>query len=142
VISSQHLYASNGYTTAQDGRTTVNTAYLLRQLSQSNLLFLDIYIIPDYISFSSRYDLVDWKPYVSKNYTQNFRVAGGKLVIDGSIQIKTAWLSEPYYIVPNGYADNYTGFPTISLTDLATYAQQILNRGLQLVVHSNGDQAI
>jgi hypothetical protein len=35
-----------------------------------------------------------------EGYTDGFRIAGGKLGLDWSIQAKTGWLKKPYFHVP------------------------------------------
>ena len=37
---------------------------------------------------------------------------GGVLVLDGSLQGKTAWLTRRYHVVPDGRGPEYAGYPT------------------------------
>ena len=46
----------------------------------------------------------------AKGYEHHLRPAGVKLFLDGSPQGKTAWLSEPYYVVPDGEQPDYRAF--------------------------------
>lgn len=52
-----------------------------------------------------------YSEYYHKDYVNNFRIAGSKLVHDGSPQGKTVWLTKPYLIPPNGQVKGYKGFP-------------------------------
>jgi len=95
----------------------------------------------------------------SKNYqTNRFKVAGTKLVLDGSIQGYTALLSSPYWVPQaDEFSDlsNYTyntsrscltescgvnDFPAPTL--LRSLFLNFLENGIDTLVHCNGDAAI
>ena len=43
--------------------------------------------------------------------TGRFSLSGAKMILDGSPQAKTAWLSKPYHIIPEGKLNDYRGYP-------------------------------
>lgn len=136
IISAQKLYASFGYTTVQDGFTDNRMYPLLEQAATQNQLFLDVV---SYFSFSYYEQL---KNRDDKNYNQHYRIGGMKLFLDGSPQAKTAWLTQPYYVVPEGKSKDYCGFPIWSDEEVYQYCKQCLDSNLQLITHCNGDAAI
>jgi len=64
------------------------------------------------------------------------RINGLKILADGSLGARTAWLSEPY-------SDSFTsGNPNISREELRRIAEEADKSGLQLAVHGIGDKTI
>jgi predicted amidohydrolase YtcJ len=46
--------------------------------------------------------------------TNHFRIGGAKLNLDGSPQGKTAWLTKPYQVPPEGQNPDYKGNPAVT----------------------------
>ena len=92
------FYSSFGYTTAQDGRSSTDTCRMMAMLAERGELPIDILSFPDILTSTD----VMATPLYRKNYVGKYRIGGVKLTIDGSPQGKTAWLSQPYYIPPEG----------------------------------------
>lgn len=65
------------------------------------------------------------------------RVGAMKMVCDGSISERTAWISEPYIGRPNDH-----GIQVMTEEELYTYGRKAHEAGWQIGVHSNGDLAI
>ena len=65
------------------------------------------------------------------------RIGGIKMMADGAIAGRTAWLSEPYV----GSADDF-GIRVIEPEELEEMTQKIHRAGFQVCVHANGDAAI
>ncbi|ASJ09748.1 amidohydrolase [Thermococcus siculi] len=64
------------------------------------------------------------------------RIAGIKILADGSLGARTAWLSEPY-------ADaNTKGYPNVSRDFLERVVREAHGAGLQMAVHGIGDATI
>jgi predicted amidohydrolase YtcJ len=70
------------------------------------------------------------------------RVGGLKLVLDGSPQGKTAWLTEPYRVPPPGEPASYTGVSLFANDDVYRMVADCFARSVQLLVHANGDAAV
>ena len=134
----QDMYASYGYSTAVEGRATKAITNVLYRAADNNDVFLDVLAFTDIMDNKNALH----SKYYHKNYVNNFRVAGPKLVLDGSPQGKTAWLSEPYLIPPNGQKEGYSGFPIN--TDEIAYAliDSCYKNDWNFQIHCNGDSAI
>jgi predicted amidohydrolase YtcJ len=73
-----------------------------------------------------------------KTYRKNqIHIGGIKLFSDGSVSGKTAWVNPPFL----GEKENY-GIQTVTKEELLAAAQAAQQNGIQLVVHSMGEQAI
>ncbi|WP_282266684.1 amidohydrolase [Stenotrophomonas sp. PS02298] len=136
----QALYMKYGYTTAQDAKTDAGTLQLLPMAAKAGKLKIDVASYPD-IEVALQNPAMQG-PFYGLNYTDHFRIAGVKISLDGSPQGKTAWLTKPYFNVPEGEKPDYAGypaFPTAKVDDLIT---QTWGRGWQVQAHANGDAAI
>ena len=78
----------------------------------------------------------------SRNYRGNYRVGGVKLNLDGSIQGKTGYLTQPYHRPPPGAPTNYRGYETLPDRDVAAKVDKAYAKGWQVLAHCNGDAAI
>ena len=134
LADAQQDYLSYGITTAQDGATNLQTAALLARYAQGGGLKLDLV---SYLA-AAEGQAEDWfqklAPYAGP-YRHRFRLGGYKLILDGSPQGRTAWLSRPYQGSDSRGA--------ASLSDERVYAvcAQALAHRRQLLAHCNGDAA-
>ncbi|MGF1700822.1 amidohydrolase family protein [Photobacterium makurazakiensis] len=135
----QHYYASFGITTAQDGAASYNTVKSYEELAKNNTLYLDIAAYPTWDAFAML-ERKGYKP--SKNYENNFRIAGIKLVLDGSPQGRTAFMTQPYKTPPKGSANSYVGYPTLERDFLISKLGRYVDKGYQFIVHTNGDASV
>jgi predicted amidohydrolase YtcJ len=138
VIEGQKLYASFGYTTAQDGRASASGVKAFVEASSKDKLFLDVVSYPDITASADALS----SPYSSPVYKDRFRIGGVKLNLDGSPQGKTAWLSHPYHEPPKGLKKTYLGYPTMSDEKAFSYVDKAFKNNWQILVHANGDAAI
>lgn len=136
LIEAEKLYASYGYTSVQDGFTDERTYPLLTKVASDNLLFLDV---TSYVSFSL---LESLQQNGIDNYGNHYHIGGVKLFLDGSPQAKTAWLTEPYYCIPEGKEKDYRGFAIYSDEEVYHYCKKCLQDNITLHTHCNGDAAI
>lgn len=74
-------------------------------------------------------------------YKNHFRVNGAKLVLDGSPQAKTAWLSKPYYQPLEGMSASYCGYPAVDDEELHQWLKCCIKQQWQVHLHCNGDAA-
>ena len=133
VIKGTRTLASFGYTTAQEGRATVTGLQAMRRVAERGELAIDLVSYPDVLAVK------DFE--VSREYRNNYRVAGVKLTIDGSPQGKTAWLSHPYHVPPAGQTTDYDGYAAIDEETTLAAIDGAFAKGWQILVHSNGDAA-
>jgi hypothetical protein len=127
------LVASFGYTTAQEGRAMGSGLEAMKRVADSGKLAIDLVAYPDVL------EVDDVKP--SMRYTNHYRVGGVKLTIDGSPQGKTAWLSEPYFVVPEGQPKDYRGYAAIDEKTANEAVEKAFANDWQILCHGNGDAA-
>ncbi|MCG9699454.1 amidohydrolase [Vibrio natriegens] len=137
--AAQEYYASFGITTIQEGAASHESVLLYEDLGASGDLFLDIVAYPTWDAYSMM-KLDGYAP--SKTYTNNFRIGGAKIVLDGSPQGKTAFMTQPYLNPPVGEAASYVGYPTLTSEFLETKLRSYLDEGTQFIVHTNGDASV
>jgi predicted amidohydrolase YtcJ len=130
------MWARYGYTTGDEGRSIPATTELLRQVANEGGLKIDVAAYPDV--------LID-RDYVEKNvsreYVNRFRVAGGKLTIDGSVQGFTAWRDRPYYKPTGNYPKGYEGYAAATPDQVVEAIDWAYTKEIQLLTHSNGERA-
>jgi len=140
IEKGQYEYAKNGYLTAQSGKTSKAQLLSLKAAAKAKKLYLDVVSYPDITlaNFIKAND--EYKP--SHKYENRFRVGGVKLSLDGSPQGKTAWLTKPYLVPPQGQEKDYRGYGIISDKKAAEYVKTAFKNHWQLLCHTNGDAAI
>ena len=134
VIEGARLAASFGYTTLQEGRANPEAVEAMRRVAESGQLDVDLVTYPDILLVD------DVEP--TADYRNRFRVGGVKLTIDGSPQGKTAFLSAPYFVVPDGQPEEYRGYAAIDEKTVRTAVDRAFANGWQILCHANGDAAI
>jgi len=132
------FYSSFGYTTAQDGRSSTDTCRMIAMLAERGELPIDILSFPDILTSTD----VMATPLYRKTYVGKYRIGGVKLTLDGSPQGKTAWLSQPYYIPPEGKPASYRGYPAVTEQQALDAVELAFRNDWQIEVHANGDAAI
>ncbi|MBT4522840.1 MAG: amidohydrolase, partial [Halieaceae bacterium] len=133
----QAYYASYGITTVQDGATGSNEIEILQRAARESKLYLDVVAYSHIQAPGASFDEVPF----SADYDGNFRVGGVKLILDGSPQGKTAWLTQPYLHPPHGQDEAYTGYPTLSDAKVFDYVGGAYQRNMPVLAHVNGDAA-
>ncbi len=137
--SVQNLYASHGITTAQEGFADYKTYQLLAKAAKAGRLKLDIEVLAGFL---------DMKDYFTNHLAEfgkrknRLRLAGLKIVSDGSPQGKTAFFSKPYLTEVPGCAHDCKGFPNLTKAQLGGLMKQCYEAGVQVYTHANGDGAI
>ena len=132
------FYSSFGYTTAQDGRSSTDTCRMIAMLAERGELPIDILSFPDILTSTD----VMATPLYRRNYVGKYRIGGVKLTLDGSPQGKTAWLSQPYYVPPEGKPASYRGYPAITEQQALDAVELAFRNDWQIEVHANGDAAV
>ena len=137
VKSAMEIYAKNGITTAQDGASSKETIGLMQAADAQGKINLDIISYPigqngllkdiDTISFGS--------------YNGRLKIGGIKLILDGSPQGKTAYLTEPYYKPPHSESDSYKGYPLIPQSEVSKWVKEYADLKIPIMAHANGDAA-
>lgn len=134
----QDLYASYGITTAQDASVDKGIHQLLGAAAQYGKLKLDIvgYAIQPFTK-----ELMGETSSFDAKYFNHYKLLGGKTWLDGSPQAKTAWLTKPYHIVPEGEKEDYCGYGTQRDEVVTEYLKTCIENNYQVNAHCNGDAA-
>ncbi|MFJ4657553.1 amidohydrolase [Nocardia sp. NPDC088792] len=139
-VEGRKEYSRFGFTTAQDGGVKRDLLDALRLLQHTTGWQIDLAV---YLKASELKTDADWDRLdASGDYYRGMRLAGVKLILDGSPQGRTAWLSEPYLKPPEGKGDGYAGYATLTDTEANEQVYQAFRRDLQVIAHVNGDAAI
>jgi predicted amidohydrolase YtcJ len=133
-------YASNGYTTIQDGVSNEFDLEFLRQGQMNNDFFLDVVSLPDYANFDK---LLKDSTIKFGEYDNGLKYGGIKIIGDGSPQGKTAFFKHAY--CSHGDCNDTSGFrgqPNLSQQKLDDVVKKAYDNGIQVNMHCNGDGAI
>lgn len=139
ALAGMKLYASNGYTTAQEGRSMPVVDQCWMRLAEKKAMLLDVISYPDISGSETPFGLDT--PWYSKQMKNGYRIGGVKISLDGSPQGKTAYLSQPYFVVPHGASANFRGYPAMTDEDANRKVALCYKNGWQFLCHTNGDAA-
>ncbi len=128
------LWASFGYTTAQEGRALPGTTMVLKSVADEGGFKIDVVAYPDVLV-----DRDFIKQMTLPTYSNRFRVGGAKLTIDGSPQGFTAWRDRPYYAPIGNYPPGYSGYAAATPQQVMEAIEWAYANGLQIITHSNGE---
>ncbi len=127
----QDEYLAEGITTAQNGIANQATTRLLRVLQRIGVLPMRVNAWVDH-KVAQHSD-----PLESARYRQ----ATVKLIVDGSPQGMTAYLSTPYFDTQS-HSENFKGAPLYTQALLSARVLYFHKAGYQIALHGNGDAAI
>ena len=131
----QEIYISNGITTVQDGATSEGDWKALLGAATSGSLKVDVV---SYLLMSSEdIDLMEEYGDRYSDYKNHLKIGGYKLILDGSPQGRSAWMSQPYI----GGTEGYCGYPWMAEDAVQDYLLRAVNDRKQILVHCNGDAA-
>lgn len=138
IRKAQEIYASYGLTTAQDASIDEGLNQLLNAAAQMNGLIMDI--VGQAVQHTTL-KLLKNEGTPKREYFNHYKLLGGKTWLDGSPQGKTAWLTKPYYEVPEGESKDYAGYGTQEDEVVTEYFKSLIDNNIQVNVHCNGDAA-
>ena len=140
----QKIYLENGITTVQDGLTKPQEWKILKKAAEENKLMVDTVC---YMDISGNKEILQEKEDVQNNreetekylkkYHHHLKIGGYKIILDGSPQGKTAWLSSPYE-----NEKEYKGYPAKRDEEVEKAIRLALQNKMQILAHCNGDEAI
>ncbi|MEG0857439.1 MAG: amidohydrolase [Terrisporobacter sp.] len=140
LVKAQKLYASLGITTTMDASVEEGNHYndMMLALAQSGKTIIDIVGLATQFS---TFNMMKNEGTPKREYYNHYKLAGAKTWLDGSPQGKTAWLSTPYHVVPEGQPADYCGYGTQPDDVMVEYFTKCIENNLQVHVHTNGDMA-
>ena len=134
----QMRYASNGITTMQDGLTAYKDFSAYKKSAQRGDFYLDLAVLG---SFAEIPKFVE-EMALYADYSGRLKLAGIKIVGDGSPQGKTAFFTRPYLTgSPAGEAD-WRGEPIVGPEEMDALLATIYGYGLRAFVHANADAEV
>ena len=137
VKKAMEIYARNGITTAQDGASSLETIGLMQAADAQSMINIDVISYP--IGQNGLDENLNALNFGS--YTGRVKVGGIKLILDGSPQGKTAYLTKPYYKPPHSELDSYTGYPLIPQLEVSKWVKRYADLNIPIMAHANGDAA-
>ena len=140
AMAGQELYKQFGHTTGQEGLAISPFLVGLTEMANRKKLEIDVVAYPP-IMFPGIEKIMQ-SSYVGQKYQNHLRIGGVKLVLDGSPQGKTAWLTKPYFKVPEGQKEDYNGYASMPDADANRYIAQAYANRWQIITHTNGDASI
>lgn len=135
VQGMQKTYIENGVTTVQDGATSEADIKTLLAMSAGGHLKIDVVAYP--LMPSGGKKIMEENRGICGTYCGRLKIGGYKLVLDGSPQGRSAWMTEPYL----GGEEGYCGYPWMPDEEVQAYVRQAVEERRQLLVHCNGDAA-
>ncbi|NKB33046.1 MAG: amidohydrolase family protein [Pseudomonadales bacterium] len=133
------IYASYGITTIQE--SNVGTGYV-DALKEQAMLEPFAVVIVTYIMGNPLSDEALETVSHETEYTGGIRIGGVKFTLDGSPQGRTAWMSQPYDEGPPGVDPDYVAYPSYDPEAYRVRIDRLLERGVPVLAHANGDEAI
>ena len=137
VAVAMREYAKNGITTAQDGGSSEQSIELLRAADAAGHVNLDVIAFPQ----GQKSEAETSSRYAFGDYVGRVKIGGVKLMLDGSPQGKTAYMTEPYLIPPDGQTKDYRGYPNIPQARVSALVKHYLDASVPVIAHANGDAA-
>lgn len=137
LAATQRYYARMGVTTIQDGALVAPTKALLDEAARRGLLDLDVVTYQLWSPVALKLD----KFTSARTYDRGLKHHGIKLILDGSPQGKTAFLSQAYRVPPAGQKKDYSGYPTLPAETVKRVIAEAAAFDIPVLAHANGDAA-
>lgn len=131
----QQAYIENGVTTVQEGAANASSMKLLKLASMLGRLKIDVVAYP--LISDGGEKIVNSNKKMLNRYKKHVKIGGYKMILDGSPQGRSAWMSEPYL----GGEEDYCAYPWITDEEADQYTLAAVNSNLQILAHCNGDAA-
>lgn len=130
-------YLRHGITTAQEGAADPATVSGLVSASRAGALGLDVVVYPVVQSGTT---VFDEHAEFADEYVGRLRLGGYKMILDGSPQARSAWMSEPYEPI-EGDEEPGCAYPIHTPEEVEAFTRAVAEQGRQLIAHCNGDAA-
>ena len=139
LMIAQQMYASNGYTTVQDAPVEPNVMPLYEKAAMEGRLFLDLVGYWESHQFlASAKSGAEYRSPMPGHY----RLAGVKVIADGSPQGRTAYFTKPYLTGGPAGEATWRGASIVPPEHLNAVVKRAYELNAQVLVHCNGDAAI
>lgn len=140
LLSAQRAYFARGITTCQEGAASLETVEALQEVGRAGELLIDVVAYP--LADQADLETLVERSQQDEAYRDHVRIGGIKLILDGSPQGRSAWLSAPYERAASIEGDaGYRGYATLPDDTVRTVVGRGFEEGLQVLAHCNGDAA-
>ncbi|WP_062078818.1 amidohydrolase [Demequina globuliformis] len=131
-------YARWGTTMVQDGAASIEQVKNIRALDESTGLPVDVRSL---VLFNELEEALKQGLFDEPN-TRGHAVQGVKLILDGSPQGRTAFVTEEYLTGGPGGETHWHGLSVINQDDANALVTLAYQNGIQVFAHCNGDAAV
>lgn len=131
----QDIYIKHGITTVQDGASANANMELLSQMADEGKLQIDVAAYP--VIAEDGAEIINRFKKYDRNYRNHLKIGGYKIILDGSPQGRTAWMTKPYL----GGNQKECGYAYWDNDTVKGYVEQSVREKRQLLAHCNGDAA-
>ena len=132
------VYLSHGTTTIQDGGTGPAQAEAFQAAANREPFKADVAAFARFNETPTDLASIGYR----RDYQGGFRVGGVKLMLDGSPQGRTAWVTIPYEEGPPGAPPDYVAYGVMVPGEYKAAAGELIRGGIPIIVHANGDAAM
>ena len=137
----QDEYFKYGITTVQEGMFLEELIPIYKEMIKEEILKIDV---ATYMDIKSKEKIEKEFPDNIKKYYNNMKIQGYKIFLDGSPQLRTAWMKTPYktYNINNKNNDNKNfGISTMKDEEVEKAVKLAVDENMQILAHCNGDMA-
>lgn len=137
LLAGMRQYARNGITTAQEGYLAAQ-AWNMIPAARRVALPIDVVVL---LGGRDQWPEAVLKQ-IGKPYDKRIRIGGFKFMLDGSPQGRTAYLTQPVWVAPEGKDPSYRGYPVVEDAWLKERFALAARNDWQVFAHANGDAAM
>ena len=137
----QDEYFKYGITTVQEGMLSEELIPIYKEMIKEEILKIDVVT---YMDIKSKEKIEKEFPDNIKKYYNNMKIQGYKIFLDGSPQLRTAWMKTPYKTdnINNKNNDNKNfGISTMKDEEVEKAVKLAEDENMQILAHCNGDMA-
>ncbi len=132
IKTAEKMYLENGITTVQEGGANEQSIATLMAFNENDQLTVDVVAYP-LVEENAGEIIRKFSEYKGK-YKGHLKIGGCKIILDGSPQGKSAWLSKPYE-----NSGDYCGYPKYTDEAVESWLEEAVGDGVQVLAHCNGD---
>ena len=137
----QDEYLKYGITTVQEGMFSEKLIPIYKKMIKEEILKIDVVT---YMDIKSKEKIKEEFHNNIKKYYKHMKIQGYKIFLDGSPQLRTAWMKTPYKTdnINNKNNDNKNfGISTMKDEEVEKAVKLAEDENMQILAHCNGDMA-
>ena len=137
----QDEYLKYGITTVQEGMFLEELIPIYKEMIKEEILKIDVVT---YMDIKSKEKIKEEFHNNIKKYYKHIKIQGYKIFLDGSPQLRTAWMKTPYKTdnINNKNNDNKNfGISTMKDEEVEKAVKLAEDENIQILAHCNGDMA-